>query len=250
LPCLLLAVMVPAILLGRRVADIFDEVSEDLRADRARQLLQRYGYLLIIAAALVVAGVGGWKWWQAKQRSDREAVAAAFIAASREASAPLDTPSPARADALDAFTRMAANGPGGYRTLARLRAAVLKVSAGDLPGALALWDQVSADVDAEPQLRDLANLLWVQHQVDAGDPAAVQGRLAPLIAPGNPWRPLALECQAWLLLRTGDQDGARAILHGLVSDRTAPDGVRARAGGLLTQLGETPPQASPAEAGG
>src|SRR5947209_6292457 len=233
--------MVPPFLLGRRVADIFDEVSEDLRADRARQLLQRYGYLLIVAAVLVVAGVGGWKWWQAKQRTEQEAVAAAYLNASREASTPVEAPSPARADALDAFSRMAANGPEGYRTLARLRAAALKVSAGDLPGALALWDQVSADTSADAQLRDLANLLWVQHQVDAGDPAAVQGRLAPLVAPGNPWRPLALECQAWLLLRTGDQNGAKAILRGLVSDARAPDGVRARAGGLLTRLGETPP---------
>jgi hypothetical protein len=243
--------MVPPILLGRSVTDIFDEVSEDLRADRARQLLQRYGYLLIVAAVLVVAAVGGWKWWQAKQRSEQEAIGSAYLNASREASTPLDAASPARADALDAFSRMAANGPEGYRTLARLRAAALKISAGDLPGALALWDQISADTAADPQLRDLANLLWVQHQVDAGDPAAVQGRLAPLVAPGNPWRPLALECQAWLLLRTGDQDGAKAILRGLVSETAVPDGVRARAGGLLTRLGETPPaSAAPREAGG
>jgi len=243
--------MVPPILLGRGVVDIFDEVSEDLRADRARQLMQRYGYLLIVAAVLVVVAVGGWKWWQAKQRGDRETIAAAFIAASRNASAPLDAPTPARADALDALSRMAANAPGGYRTLARLRAAALKVSAGDLPGALALWDQVSADTEADQELRDLASLLWVQHQVDAGDPAAVQGRLAPLIAQGNAWRPLALESQAWLLLRTGDQDGARAILRGLVGERMAPEGVRARAAGLLTRLGETPPAtATPSEAGG
>jgi len=251
LPCPFRAVMVRAILAGRGVADIFDEVSEDLRAERARQLLHRYGYLLILAAVLVVVAVGGWKVWQSRERGDRDAVAAAFITASRNASTPLGTASPARAEALDTLTRMAANAPGGYRTLARLRAAALKVTAGDLPGALALWDQVAADTDADPQLRDVANLLWVQHQIDAGDPAAVQGRLAPLIAPGNPWRPLALECQAWLLLRTGDTDGARAILRPLVADMRAPDGVRARAGGLLTQLGETPPQGTPApEAGG
>ena len=114
----------------------------------------------------------------------------------------------ARTQALDDFSTVAATGPEGYRTLARLRAAALKAAAGDLPAALALWDQVSADTAADPLLRDFANLLWVQHQVDAGDPAAVQGRLAPLIAPGNPWRPLALESQAWLLLRTGETDKA------------------------------------------
>ena len=243
--------MVRPISLGLVVVDIFDEVSEDLRADRARALFRQYGFLLVIAAVLVVVGVGGWKAWQSSQQHGRDAVAAAFIAASRQASAPLDAPTPARAEALDAFKRMAANGPSGYRTLARLRAATLEVAAGDLPGALALWDQVSADTDADPQLRNLANLLWVQHQVDAGDPAAVQGRLAPLIAQSNPWHALALECQAWLYLRTNATDKAREVLRQLVADRTAPDGVRARAGGVLTRLGEMPPEAGPpAEAGG
>ena len=136
---------------------------------------------------------------------------------------------------------VANTGPEGYRTLARLRAAALKADAGDLPGALALWDQVSADEAADPQLRNIANLLWVQHEVDHGDPAAVQGRLAPLIAPGNPWRPMALESQAWLLLRTGETDKARDVLRQLTGDPMAPPGVRSRAGYLLQGLGEPPP---------
>jgi hypothetical protein len=234
--------MVPPIFPGRGVADIFDEVSEDLRADRARLLLQRYGYLLIIAAVLILVGVGGWKWWQAKQGAERDAVASAYIAAARSANITSEPQTPPPASALGDFERIAASGPAGYRSLARLQAAALKVTAGDLPGALALWDQVAADSAADSELRDLANLLWVQHQVDSGDPSAVQARLAPLIAPNNPWRPLALESQAWLLLRTGDQDGARTILRGLAGDQTIPDGVRSRAGTVLTRLGETVPE--------
>ncbi len=49
---------------GKTLSDIFDEVDEDLRADRARKLLQKYGGLLVGAAVLVVIGVGGFKAWQ------------------------------------------------------------------------------------------------------------------------------------------------------------------------------------------
>ena len=119
--------------------------------------------------------------------------------------------------------------------------AALKASAGDLPAALALWNQVSADETADPDLRHVADLLWVQHQIDAGDPAAVEGRLAPLLAAG-PWRPLALECQAWLKLRTGDRAAAIVSLREIVGLPATPSGVRTRAVDLLTQLGEPPAQ--------
>ena len=125
--------------------------------------------------------------------------------------------------------------------MARLRSAALHASTGDLPGALAIWDKLSADTAADPLLRGLADLLWVQHQVDAGDPAAVEGRLQPLVAPGNPWRPLALENQALLALRTGKTDAARETLRQLAADASAPDGVRGRANGLLARLNESAP---------
>ena len=38
------------------MVDIFDEVEEDLRADRAQAFLRRYGIVFIAVAVLVVAG--------------------------------------------------------------------------------------------------------------------------------------------------------------------------------------------------
>ena len=40
------------------MADIFDEVNEDLRAERAKQFALRYGWIVALAAVLFVAGVG------------------------------------------------------------------------------------------------------------------------------------------------------------------------------------------------
>lgn len=224
------------------MADIFDEVREDLRAERAQQLLRRYGVLLVIAAVLIVVGAAGWQGWQWRKREQANDIAATFLDGMRKSA-----PQPAGAaatpsvnEALGEFDKIAATGPEGYRTLARLRAAALKASGGDLPGALTVWDQISADTQADPLLRDVANLMWVQHQVDRGEPAAIEGRLAPMIGEGNPWRPLALEQQALLSLRTGQDGRARDIFKRIAADPAAPEGVRARAGGLLSRLGEAP----------
>lgn len=233
------------------MADIFDEVNEDLRAERAKQFALRYGWIVALAAVLFVAGVGawqGWRWYAARQANE---VASSYLGAMRAVSGPAiaeGQATPSRIAAMAEFDRLANTGPEGYRSLARLRSAALHASTGDLPGALAMWDKLSSDTAADPLLRDLASLMWVQSQVDAGDPAAVEGRLQPLIAGGNPWRPLALENQAWLALRTGHNDQAREILRPLAADGSAPDGVRSRANGLLARLGEATSAADPAPA--
>ncbi len=225
------------------MADIFDEVREDLRAERVQQLLRRYGVLLVIAAVLVVLGAAAWQAWQWRDRQQANTVATIFLDAMRKSATPPAgaIATPAVAEAIQQFDQIAVTGPEGYRTLARLREAALKVSAGDLPAALVLWDQVGADTKADPLLRDIANLTWVQHQVDKGDPAAIEARLAPLTNESSPWRPLAQEQQALLALRTGNDGRARDLFKRLAQDPAAPDGVRARAGGLLSRLGDAPP---------
>jgi hypothetical protein len=221
------------------VTDIFDELNQDLRAEKARALAMRYGGLGVGLLVLVIAGVGGWQGWRWYQ--DREAAQAAmpFLAAMAQADALPAGPTPARAAAIEAFAKVAATAPVGYRTLAMFREAALLADAGNLAGALALYDGISRDTGVDQTLRDLANLLWAQHQVDQGDPAAVAARLKPLEEPGNPWRALAQEADALLALRRDDKDAAMTMLRGLAADPTATEGVRGRAAGLLTLLGAT-----------
>jgi hypothetical protein len=215
------------------VSDIFDEVSQDLRADRTKAMLRRYGIWLIVAAVAVVAAVGGYEAWNAHKKSVADRLAAQFLAASAIADGPVDH----RRDALPALLDLAQNGTEGYRTLARLRAAGVMADTGDLKGALAQWDAVSADSDADPDLRSFADLQWGLHQIDSGDPAAVQTRLQKLTGAGAAWRGLALEGEALLAIRQGKTDEARALLKSLVADPTVSDSVRGRASGLLQQIG-------------
>ena len=211
--------------------DIFDEVDEDLRADRARKLLQQYGGMIVAAALAVVVGAGAWQGWRWYDARETDRVAAIYIAALRQA----DGPQPQ--EALAPLQKVIAEGNSGYRTLARLRAAALKAQAGDRDGALALYDQVTGDGAADPLLRDLSSLQWATLQIDHGDPAAIEARLARLLAPDHPFRALASEAQALLALRQGRTEVARETFKRLAQDVTAPDGVRGRANGLLAQLG-------------
>ena len=212
--------------------DIFDEVQEELRAERARRLATRWGGVfgaVAIAALLGVGGWQGWQWWQARQANQAATV---FLEVSRATEAE-------GADmkaAGDRFVALADQAPAGYRTLARLRAAALRAEVGDRPGALALWDAVASDAGADPLYRDLASLMWSLHGLDSQDPALLSARLAPLVAESNPWRASARELQALVAVRRGETEEARRTLQALASDVTAPPGVRDRAARLAARL--------------
>ncbi len=219
------------------MVDIFDEVEEELRADKAKQMLQRFGGLIIGVCVLIVAGVAGWQGWQYWRTRQDVAAATAYLASlSRVEGAPVLSDD-RRQQALTGFQALTQDAPDGYRTLARLQAAALKADGGDLPGAALLWDQVAADTAADPLLRDLASLLWASRQIETADPSVLEARLRPLIAPGNAWRTMAREQLALLLIRQDKPDEAKAELRKLTEDTTAPAGVRGRSRALLDRLG-------------
>ncbi len=220
------------------MVDIFDEVDEELRAERAQRLLKRYAGVIIACALLIVGAAAGWQAWRWYQTRQDQAAAVEYLTAMNLAEAPAGISDAARnAAAIAVLDKLEATAPEGYRTLARLRAAPAKAALGDLPGALALWDQVAADTSADPLLRDLASLMWAEHQIDSGDPSLLQARLAPLAKPENAWHALADEQLALLDVRLGKPDEAKTILRRLAQDTTAPNGVRGRASTLLSRLG-------------
>ena len=89
----------------------------------------------------------------------------------------------------------------------------------------------------QPLLRELASLLWAEHQIDTADPGVLEARLKPLTAPDNAWHSLAQEQLAVLDLRQGKKDAAKTDFAGGRAGRYRPDGVRGRAAALLAQLG-------------
>ncbi len=212
--------------------DIFDEVEEDLRAERARRLARRYGSLAAGAALLVVAGTAGlqgWRWYEAREAGRAAETYLALHRATEPEGADL-------AAGGNGFAELAQSAPEGYRMLARLRAAALKAETGDISAAIALWEQVAADGAADALYRDLATLLAVTHGLGNGDPALLAARLTPLLVEGNPWRASAREASALLAMRRGEPAEARRALEALLADPATPDGMRERAQRLVAGL--------------
>jgi hypothetical protein len=212
--------------------DIFDEVEEDLRAERARKFWARFATPIFAALVLVLAGVGGWQGWQWYQHRQQTAAATAFMAVHRAAEV-----EGADLSAMAArFEGLTADAPEGYRILGLLRAAALKAETGDRDGALALYDRVANDTAADPIYRDLASLMWVLRSMDTAEPAVLTARLAPLVRPDAPFSASARELAALVQIKAGQRDEARRALEALAGDVTAPQPIRDRAGRVAAEL--------------
>jgi hypothetical protein len=217
------------------LVDIFDEVSDDLRTERALRLARRYGGLLILACILVLVAVGGSQYLTWRQSQDAQKAAARYLAIT----GPIDAAAPPTGDAAardaDALSGFAAQAPSGYAALAQLRAAALYEAAGQPAKANALWAALGHD-GPDSLLSDLARLLWAQHNIGVAADTDVHDELAPLLKADNPYEALAHETQALLDLHAGKTNIAKAEFTTLLADPAAPAGVRNRASGLLAQL--------------
>ena len=55
------------------MADIFQEVDEEVRREQLKKLWARYGNYIVAACVVVVLAVGGWRgyeWWQSKRAAE------------------------------------------------------------------------------------------------------------------------------------------------------------------------------------
>ena len=207
------------------------EVEEDLRQERYANIWKKYGNFVIggaLAIVLVVAGNQGFKAWDHNKRLEQ---GQAFTAA-----AILDRDGKFD-EAEKAFAQLS-NGGGGYAVLARLREAALQAKKGDAKGASAAYFELADDTSVSEVYRGLANILGALHGFDSLEPMAIQQRVAPLMADGNPWRHSAKELHALADWKAGKTEEARKQFIALTEGKDTTSGVRERAAEMVGLLGE------------
>ena len=203
------------------MADIFQEVDEDVRRDKAMVLWRKYGSYVIIACVAVVLGTAGRVGWREYKTAQQAEESSRYVAA-----------------AISSFQSLAAEASTGYGVIAKFQAATARLKTGDNAGALNAYDQIATDSDMDPIFQGLAQLQAVMLLIDDGAKDDLERRLVPVMADGSPWRYSGLELQAVLKHREGDLAGARAAFKALSDDAAAPAGMRSRAAQMLAAFGE------------
>jgi hypothetical protein len=210
--------------------DIFvEEVTEEVRRDRLFRLFRRYGWIGVVIILGLVGGTAWTEWSKARDAARAQAFGNALIDALDQG-----TPEERRA-ALAAV-------PSDAEQTAILNLVVASDPAEDKAATLAALDKVIADAALSPAYRDLAVL---RRALVAGAEQPLAERrsaLEGIAVAGRPYRVLAAEQLAYLLIEDGRPDEAIAALTALMQDQDASGALRARLGQVVTALGGTLPE--------
>lgn len=202
------------------MSDIFNEVDEELRRERLRQVWERYGVYIIGLALIVILGVGGWRgheWWQARQAAQAGATFETAVLLSSEGK---------HAEAEAAFARIG-EGSTAYRVLAKLRQAA-EMARNDKAGAVKLYDDIAADARIGPAMQDLARVRSGMIQIDTVPLDELGGKLEPATADGRVFRHSARELMAFAAWRAGNAAATKRWYDAIIADPATPLGVRTR----------------------
>ncbi len=197
------------------------EVDEEYRRDQMARIWQRYSGVIIGVAALVVASVGGWRFWEHTQETRAQAAAVRYEDALR-----LSTGDKGK-EAEAAFEALAKEDATGYSLLARFRLAA-ELGQQNAENGASAYDALADDTSLSPLWKDLARLRAAWLRVDGADPAKVRPVLEPMAAPGNAWRHSARELLGLSGLKAGDMEYAGRWFDQIAADRETPSALRQR----------------------
>jgi hypothetical protein len=179
----------------------------------------------------LVAALGYWGWQQYRLQVTNKA--------SEAYNGALDAQQ--RGDDAEAAKRFndAANaGSRAYKSMALMQLGAMKLASGspaDVKQAVAYFDQ-AADAAPDDLFGDAARLKSALAILDTAPFVEVEGRLAPLLKEGRPYRVQAREALAFAKLLKGDDKGARSDFVVIQGSLDAPDSARQRAGAAISLI--------------
>ncbi len=202
------------------MSDIFHEVDEDVRRDKAADLWRRFQTPIFVIAFLIVAATGAYSYFQSKRQQAAETANARFEAAVALAD------EGKMAEAAAAFDALAREAPPGYAALARIRAAEARP---DRAQALAELNAIAEDQKVDKLNQQVALLRAALLVIESGDREKMERALGPMMTSDGVFRFSAQEWNGLDALANDDFDEAERVFEQVLANPDAPQSMRQRA---------------------
>lgn len=207
--------------------NLFDEITQDLQKEKFMKFWEKNKKLIInVTTAVLVIGAGAGIYTTMNLKA-QEKDSIDFRHATQMAEETKN------AEALAEFEKIVQEGTAGYAVLAKLKTAAIKAR-DDKAAGLALYEEIASSGKIDEMFRDYAALSILGLQLDSMDPAKLEESLKPYLSDDHPYRFIALEYASLAAERQSKPQEAHAYLKKIVDDEAAPNGLKKRAGELIT----------------
>ena len=206
------------------MADIIDEINEELKQERMQALFAKYGKVILGFAGAVVGVVVAIQGFGIYQESVRSKAATAYFDALGQEEIGV------------ALAEAEGDLANGYYMLSRFVVAAEKVSQDDKVAAYDMYVALSRDQALGSIYRDLAAMQAVTNAPEAISTDELRALVRPIAEAAGSAQSLGLELMADLALRDGDIAGAKGYLENINQLQDVPNGLRQRAATLSIVL--------------
>lgn len=210
--------------------DIFDEISSELRRDRAREVWNRYGIFVIGLALAIILSVAGVSIYQAYIKNSNEAASLRFeTMQSKIANAEA-------ARAIEALARFAEAENNGYGLLADFHRARHLLDLGRKAEAVELFEKLAKQALLPPTLRDYARISAAYALLGTISAAQLEEQLVDMLRGDNALRHSAREIVALGYYLEADYLAAHEIYRIALADPELPQMLATRLNIVNKQL--------------
>lgn len=193
------------------------EVDEDVQKERLKGLWYKYRFFIfgaILAVLLITIGVEVYRSMQVRSSLEESDLFENAVVMAHEGD---------KEKALKMLTDLSKDGDTGYAYLAELKMAGILFGQNKQTEALETLKKVMNNKWAPDELRAVATLSYVGHQLDTGSPEELQKMLNPLLTKGSGFYGSAAELSSVLFLKQGNKSAAVKLLKEAVdNDLTSP----------------------------
>ncbi len=214
--------------------EFLDEVQQDIRQERFRQLWEKYGKQASTALTTVLVVLVGYSLWNNYQNRELERQSDYYI----KAQSYLEQGETSKALAI---LKDLTSGHKTYATFARFSEVAILSAPGDkqdLAKAIALYKEIAQDSKLDNIWRDTAQLQAIALSFEQNSAVAdkLLAELDVLSQEGRPLRALALEQKGVILYLSGQKKEAAEAFVAALQTPDAPEGVKLRAQTMAQQI--------------
>ena len=208
----------------------FEEVDEEVRNEKFKELINKYGgyiltfVILVLAFAVGYEKIGEWRINRAQQTNARYVQA---VSASSDYE-----------NNIAELEGIVQTETGLYKDIARLQIANILLDNNQTDKALDVLAQINNDTTASDKIREIAAVKLATYKIDSSSYSEIEKILAPIVKKGGAWAPMAKELLAMSAIQNKDMAKAKAIYEELLATGNISEEFKARINDMLASINE------------